>query len=162
MVCTDLSLWNLRIIMVYNHIIEKLWSFEWFRTKIVALRFTVCMKTDNIKWQIYGTELFCTDCFLENFTGLREVLRSLQRKKASLLMPQRWAFKDCIKKDQPIVAEWLKSLMFSSFNHLSSHHCGFEPSSGHMWDKPSSTCGWSVVFSLGLPFSLRLIWLKMS
>ena len=27
----------------------------------------------------------------------------------------------------------------------------FEPSSGHMSDKPSSACGWSGVFSRGTP-----------
>ena len=33
------------------------------------------------------------------------------------------------------MAEWLRLLIFSSLNCLSSDHCGFEPSSGHMWDK---------------------------
>ena len=34
--------------------------------------------------------------------------------------------------------------------------CGFEPSSGHMWDKPSSACGWSGGFSWDLLFSPHL------
>ena len=29
--------------------------------------------------------------------------------------------------------------------------CGFEPSSRHSWDKPSSACGWSGVFLGDLP-----------
>ena len=47
------------------------------------------------------------------------------------------------------VAEWLRLLNFSSLNRSSSHRCGLEPSSGHMWDKPSSACRWSCGFSLG-------------
>ena len=40
-----------------------------------------------------------------------------------------------------LLAEWLRSLVFSALNRWSSHRCGFEPSSGHMWDKSSSSCG---------------------
>ena len=47
------------------------------------------------------------------------------------------------------VAEWLRLLILSALNRSSSYHCGFEPSSGHMWDKPSSACGWSGDFSRG-------------
>ena len=39
------------------------------------------------------------------------------------------------------VAEWIRPLIFSAVNRSSSHRCGFEPSSGHMWDKPSSAFG---------------------
>ena len=52
------------------------------------------------------------------------------------------------------VAEWLRPLIFSALNSSSSHPCGFESRSGHMWDKPSSACGW--FFSGGLPFSPHL------
>ena len=45
------------------------------------------------------------------------------------------------------VAEWLRPLIFSTLNHSSSQRCGFEPSSCHMWDKPSSACEWSAGFS---------------
>ena len=51
------------------------------------------------------------------------------------------------------VAEWLWPLNFSALNRSSSHRCGFEPSSGHMWDKPSFACRWSCEFSRDLPFS---------
>ena len=51
------------------------------------------------------------------------------------------------------VAECLRTLIFSALNRLSSHRCGFEPSSGHTWDKSSSACGWSGGFFSGdLPF----------
>ena len=45
------------------------------------------------------------------------------------------------------VAEWLRPLIFITLNHSSSHRCRFEPSSGHMWDKPSSACVGSGGFS---------------
>ena len=53
----------------------------------------------------------------------------------------------------------------STLNQSSSHRCGFEPSLGHMWDKPSCACGSSGVFSRGSPGlcpTLRLTWLSMS
>ena len=40
------------------------------------------------------------------------------------------------------VAEWF----ISALNCSSSHRCGFEPSSGHMCDKPNSACRWWGVF----------------
>ena len=43
------------------------------------------------------------------------------------------------------------SMIFSAPNHSLSHHCGFEPSSGHMWDKQSSAIGWSGGFYWGSP-----------
>ena len=49
------------------------------------------------------------------------------------------------------VAEWLRMRIFSALNRSSSHLCGFQPSSGHMWNKISSACGWSGVFSPGSP-----------
>ena len=49
------------------------------------------------------------------------------------------------------VAEWLRTLIFRALNRSSSHHCGFEPSLGHLSDKPSFGCGWSGVFSRGSP-----------
>ena len=48
-----------------------------------------------------------------------------------------------------LVADWLRTLFFRALNCSSSHYCGFEPNSGHMWDKQSSACGWSGVFSQG-------------
>ena len=62
------------------------------------------------------------------------------------------------------VAEWLRPLIFSVLNRLSSHSCGFEPSSV-TWDKPSSVCVWLCVFSWGISHfhpTWRLILLKMS
>ena len=49
------------------------------------------------------------------------------------------------------VAEWLRTLFFSALNRSSSHHCGIEPISGHMWDKPRSPCVCSGGFSQGSP-----------
>ena len=49
------------------------------------------------------------------------------------------------------VAECLRTLIFSALNRLSSHRCGFEPSSDHTWDKSSSACGWPGGFSRGSP-----------
>ena len=49
---------------------------------------------------------------------------------------------------------WL--LIFSALNRLSSRRCGFESRSCHMWDKPSSPCGWQVVILGDLPFSPHL------
>ena len=43
------------------------------------------------------------------------------------------------------------TLTSSALNRVSSHHCGFEPSSGHMSDKPSYACGWSGGISQGSP-----------
>ena len=45
-----------------------------------------------------------------------------------------------------IIAYLFTLLIFCSY-HSSSHRCGLKPSSGHMWDKPSSVCGRSGVFS---------------
>ena len=52
------------------------------------------------------------------------------------------------------MAEWLGPLIFSALNRSSSHRCGFESISGHMFDKPSSACGWSGDFLGVLPFSI--------
>ena len=49
------------------------------------------------------------------------------------------------------VAEWLRLLIFSTLNCSSSHHCGFEPCFGHMWDQQNSACGWLGVFSWESP-----------
>ena len=54
-----------------------------------------------------------------------------------------------ISKHGGPVAELLRTLIFSALNRSSSHRCGLEPSSGHMWDKPSSACRWSGGFSRG-------------
>ena len=51
------------------------------------------------------------------------------------------------------VAEWLRTLIFSTLNSSSSHRCGLELCSGHMCDEPSSACGWSGVFLGDLMFS---------
>ena len=51
----------------------------------------------------------------------------------------------------------IKADTFSDLNRSSSHRCGFEPSSGHMWDKPSSACGWSGGFSRGSPVFAHLM-----
>ena len=59
------------------------------------------------------------------------------------------AFPDLISATP--VAEWLRLLIFSALNRLSSHQCGFEPTSGHMWDKPNSACGWTGGCSRGSP-----------
>ena len=47
----------------------------------------------------------------------------------------------------------------ASKSRMSSHRCGFEPSSGHMWDKPSHSLleGGPVVFLGDLPFSPHLM-----
>ena len=50
-----------------------------------------------------------------------------------------------------IMAEWFRPLIISALNR-SSHDCGFEPSSVHMWEKPSSACGWSGVLLRDLLF----------
>ena len=49
------------------------------------------------------------------------------------------------------MAKWFRTLIFSALNLSSSHGSGFDPSLGHMRDKPSSACGWSGVFSRGSP-----------
>ena len=54
----------------------------------------------------------------------------------------------CVTVHRPL---WLKPLIFRALNRSSSHHYGFEPSSGHMWDKLSSACRWSGGFSWGSP-----------
>ena len=56
-----------------------------------------------------------------------------------------------MKTETASVAEWLRTLIFSALNRPSSHRCGFEPSSGHMWNKPNFTCGWAYSFSQGSP-----------
>ena len=62
------------------------------------------------------------------------------------------------------LTEWFRTVIFSgALNRSSSHRCEFEPlaSSGHMWDKPSSACGWSGGFSRGSPvFAPHYDWLK--
>ena len=52
------------------------------------------------------------------------------------------------------MAEWLRTLIFSTLNRSSSHRVRFEPSSGH---KPSSVCRWSGGFSQGSPFLPHLM-----
>ena len=54
------------------------------------------------------------------------------------------------------VAEWLRTLIFSTLNCFSSHRCGFEPSSGHMWASQVLILGSQVVFLGDLPFSPHL------
>ena len=49
------------------------------------------------------------------------------------------------------MAEWSRTLICSILNCSSSHCCGLKPSSGHIWGKPSSACGWSGGFSQGSP-----------
>ena len=50
------------------------------------------------------------------------------------------------------VPEWLRPLItISTLNRSSSYRCGFKPSSGHMWDKPSSACGWPGGLFWGSP-----------
>ena len=53
--------------------------------------------------------------------------------------------------------EWLRPLIFSALNRSSSHCCGFERCSCHMWDTPSSACRWQVVFLRDLPFLPHLM-----
>ena len=55
------------------------------------------------------------------------------------------------------VAEWLRLLIFSTLNHSSSHRCGFEPRSGHLWNEPSSACEMSGFFLGDLQFSPHLL-----
>ena len=56
-----------------------------------------------------------------------------------------WSLSDCISDhlfkclqylsgEVAPVAECLRPLIFNALNCTSSHRCGFEPSSGHMWD----------------------------
>ena len=47
-------------------------------------------------------------------------------------------------------------VVIDALNLSSSHRRGFEPSSGHMWDKPSSACRWSGGFSRGSPVFAHL------
>ena len=47
----------------------------------------------------------------------------------------------------PPMAKWLRPLILSALNRLSSHRWAFEPSLGHMLDKLRSGCGWSDGFS---------------
>ena len=47
-------------------------------------------------------------------------------------------------KAAPMAEWWLRPLIFSTLNR-SSHCCGFEPRSSHMWDEPNSAC--SLVFA---------------
>ena len=62
------------------------------------------------------------------------------------------------------MAEWLKMLIFTVLNCLSSHHCGFEPSSNHV--RQARFCLWVVrwFFSGISRFhpTLPLTWLRMS
>ena len=46
-------------------------------------------------------------------------------------------------------------IIFSAVSRSSCHRILFEPSSEHMWDKPSSACGWSGGFSRGSPVYVR-------
>ena len=55
------------------------------------------------------------------------------------------------------VAEWLRQLIISELNLLSSQRCGFEPSSGHV--EQAKFCLWVVrwfFFQEDLPFSPNL------
>ena len=59
------------------------------------------------------------------------------------------------------MAEWLRWLIsLSSLIIRLSHRCGwcgFEPHTGHMWDKSSSACGCVRWFSRGTPVSFLLL-----
>ena len=86
--------------------------------------------------------------------------------KASKVVHTWWQQKDCSTASLNIhyIKFSERMLIFSAVNH-SSHRCGFEPSLCHMWDKPSSACGWSGVFFSGISCfhpTLRLTQLKMS
>ena len=71
--------------------------------------------------------------------------------------PPPWGKKIAICQPAAPVAEWLRLLTFSDLNRSSSHRCEFEPSSGHMRDKPSSACRWSGGFSRGSPVFAHLM-----
>ena len=69
------------------------------------------------------------------------------------------------RKEGGPLADWLRPLIISALNRSSSNRCGFEPRSGHMWDKPSSASGWSGGFFPGIPLfrpTYRLTRLKMN
>ena len=57
------------------------------------------------------------------------------------------------------VAKWLRLLIFITLNRSTSHHFGFEPHPDHMWDKPSSACGWLGGFSRSPVFAPPCDWL---
>ena len=48
------------------------------------------------------------------------------------------------------MAEWLRTPVLSAVNRSSSQRCGFEPTLGHMQDKPTSACEWFVFFLMGI------------
>ena len=79
--------------------------------------------------------------------GCTVILLVLSRGGSIMLKPHRPNFRIMAAP----VAEWLRPLIFSTLNRSSSRCCAFEPSLGYMWDKPSSACGWSDVFSRGSP-----------
>ena len=54
------------------------------------------------------------------------------------------------------MAEWLGPLFFSALNHSSSHHCMFEPSSGHV-RRQVLLAGGQMVFLRDLPFLPHLV-----
>ena len=114
---------------------------------------------------------------------LRNVLLDWRIEPATIWIPSRhasdWATKPDLLNNRTVdkycraivnvtrtlvapVAEWLRSLIISALNSSSSHCYGFEPSSGHMGDKPSSTYGWSGGFSGGSPiFAPPTNWLGL-
>ena len=56
---------------------------------------------------------------------------------------------------ETLVAEWVRTLIFSTLHHLSSHRCGFEPSLDHMRSQVLLVGG-QVVFLGALLFSPNL------
>ena len=60
----------------------------------------------------------------------------------------------CYINGWPRVAEWLRPLILSALNHLSSQPCGFEPNSGHV--SQAKFC-LQVVFLGDVPFSPHLL-----
>ena len=55
------------------------------------------------------------------------------------------------------MTEWLRLLIFSALNCLSSHCCGFDPSSGHSETSQVLLAGGQVLFLEDPPFSPHLV-----
>ena len=97
----------------------------------------------NVTWSKISEDTFLRDVahFMSEFDDFSPKFFLFLNMAIKLLIPP-----DCQCVGRMWPPQWLRMLIFSALNRSSSHCCGFVLSSGHMWEKPSSACGWSDGF----------------
>ena len=116
------------------------WKLLIFRISLIILQGAICNLV-LIKYFNIGqtqTMLFGIKLFLSFIVPL--AVERVFKQILYLGLILRWKFMIYVIFSSIRWPSGSRTPIFSTLNHSSSHRCGFEPSSGHMWDKPSSTC----------------------